>query len=372
MTEEIIVLGYSLPINLFYKDAIKVDWLANPNAPHATRVANAALEFHPYFVFEYILDIIRKDPIGGIHSVKDSGIYIVDALNGLRLFPANAEITKIIDDLKTVEAVLNNKIILNGDYEVGIIDDKLSLKKAMGKVLEKVVSANTQKASYYTSNGKIRKIPIRPRPSEVKINRKRLIYVPKWIITIKAGEHSYNREALTASYTFTVDEIAFCLNHFTLGKIWSTSKQTSAVCEICGGAFCDDHISYINNTYYCEKHRSSDQDSHQTSSNSVFNQNKLSKLTHEGDLSYDPGFYKQAIKLYDEARDDTYNAKDWNRKGKILYNLKNYDEAIKCYDKAIEINPNDADPWEGKGNALYGLGKYKEAKQAWHVWSNML
>jgi hypothetical protein len=102
-------------------------------------------------------------------------------LNRLRLFPANAEISQIIDDLKTVEALLNNKIILNGDYEVGIIDDKLSLKMVEREVLQKVISQNTQKASYYTSNRKERKIEITPRPSEVKINRKRLIYVPKWI-----------------------------------------------------------------------------------------------------------------------------------------------------------------------------------------------
>lgn len=57
----------------------------------------------------------------------------------------------------------------------------------------------TLKASYYTSNGKGRKIEITPRPSEVKINRKRLIYVPKWIITIKAGKHPYNRKALAAA-----------------------------------------------------------------------------------------------------------------------------------------------------------------------------
>lgn len=301
MTEEIIVTGYSLPINLEYKDAIKVDWLANPKA---IRISYTALEFHPYFVFEYILDITRKDPVGGTHPVKASGIHIIDASNGRFLFPpgrfdsttpfralhritntkrtensdltTNAEITRIITDLKTVKAVLDNKLVLNGDYEVGIIDDEISIKMAEREVLKKVVSENTQKASYYTSNGKERKIEITARPSEVKINRKRLIYVPKWIITIKAGKHPYNRNALAGSYTFTVDEIAFCPNHSTLGKIWSTPKQTSAACEICGGAFCDDHISKANNTYYCEKHRSAGQDNLQTSSNSVFNQNKLS------------------------------------------------------------------------------------------------
>ncbi len=59
----------------------------------------------------------------------------------------NAEITQTIIDLKTVGAVLNNKIVLNGEYEVGIIDDEISIKIAEREVLKKVVSENTQKAS---------------------------------------------------------------------------------------------------------------------------------------------------------------------------------------------------------------------------------
>ena len=129
----------------------------------------------------------------------------------------NAEITQTIIDLKTVGAVLNNKIVLNGEYQVDIIDDEISIKIAEREVLKKVVSKNTQKASYYTSNRKGKrkelKIKITPRFSEVIINRKSLIYVPKWIITIKAGEHTYNRKALAASNTLIVDEIAFCPNH---------------------------------------------------------------------------------------------------------------------------------------------------------------
>ena len=69
----------------------------------------------------------------------------------------NAEITQTITDLKTFGAVSNNKIILDGDYEVGIIDDKISTKMPERKVLEKVVSDGTQKVSYYTSSGKDKK-----------------------------------------------------------------------------------------------------------------------------------------------------------------------------------------------------------------------
>jgi DNA modification methylase len=49
-----------------------------------------------------------------------------------------------------------------------------------------------------------------------------------------------------------------CPKHISLGKIWSKRKQSSAVCDICGGAFCNDHIFKINNSYYCEEHRAID------------------------------------------------------------------------------------------------------------------
>ena len=41
------------------------------------------------------------------------------------------------------------------------------------------------------------------------------------------------------------------------------------------------------------------------------------------------------------------------------------EEAIKAYDKAIEMNPENADEWYNKGFALYELGKYEEATKAY-------
>ena len=55
----------------------------------------------------------------------------------------------------------------------------------------------------------------------------------------------------------------------------------------------------------------------------------------------------------------------WNNKGLALNSLGRYDEAIKCYDKAIEIDPNDADAWNNKGLALNSLGNNDEAKKCY-------
>ncbi len=42
----------------------------------------------------------------------------------------------------------------------------------------------------------------------------------------------------------------------------------------------------------------------------------------------------------------------WFSKGKDLYELEKYDEAIPYFNKVLEINPKHADAWNNKGNAL--------------------
>jgi uncharacterized protein (DUF2147 family) len=93
-----------------------------------------------------------------------------------------------------------------------------------------------------------------PRRHEVEILIKSLVYVPMWIINMKAGDFNYKRKALAASSTILTDEIASCPKHSSIARVWKKPKQTAALCETCGGAFCDDHIFRINQTYYCEEH----------------------------------------------------------------------------------------------------------------------
>ena len=50
-----------------------------------------------------------------------------------------------------------------------------------------------------------------------------------------------------------------------------------------------------------------------------------------------------------------------NNKGISLDNLGKYNEAIEYYDKALEIDPENAEALNNKGVALDDLGKYNEA-----------
>ena len=62
------------------------------------------------------------------------------------------------------------------------------------------------------------------------------------------------------------------------------------------------------------------------------------------------------------ALDHTTDA--WLQKGDGFYKNNSYDLALRCYDKAIEIDPLDAEAWNNRGNALRELGRDTESDAA--------
>lgn len=87
---------------------------------------------------------------------------------------------------------------------------------------------------------------------DVVIKKSSLIYVPKWSINIRSKEAHYRREILPASEKVIIDDIMFCPKEFYEKR--SSNKKTYAVCEVCGCAYCYNHISLMNDSYYCERH----------------------------------------------------------------------------------------------------------------------
>jgi tetratricopeptide (TPR) repeat protein len=59
-----------------------------------------------------------------------------------------------------------------------------------------------------------------------------------------------------------------------------------------------------------------------------------------------------------------YTANYWLQKGDQFYKNNSYDLALRCYNKAIEINPLEADVWHNKGDILKELGRSTEADAA--------
>ena len=74
------------------------------------------------------------------------------------------------------------------------------------------------------------------------------------------------------------------------------------------------------------------------------------------------GRHQEAIACYDRAIGiEPREANTWFSKGIVLGKLGRYQEAIACYDRALEIDPRFANAWYNKGVALGRLGKHKEA-----------
>ncbi len=282
-----------LPISLSYEDATRL-YLRNHSA---VRVISAGLDIHPYFIFDYTLNLARVDPTGHKHTIRNSGRYIIDAFSGKcikndnnhkgsntvrgiiqSMFSKGAQNSNsindadsnerriLIEDLTTHESVSTYSLMTEGTHSISIVDDKISSTAARRILLENVVGDNIVYASYQIKKprGKImeRKFRIKPMNNEVRIRKERLVQVPKWIITFKAAQINYRRCMMATSGKLVIDEIASCRNrYFSSGRFDNLSyegcKKTShAVCEICGYTLCVDHIFEINDSFYCSDHKS--------------------------------------------------------------------------------------------------------------------
>ena len=115
-------------------------------------MGGASLDFYPYYVIEYKLEMSKNDPSGKKHNIQNREMVIVDAFNGelLSLFDKKrkslwtnsilsflkrdadlassdiAERNQIINDLKNNESIVNLKLHPRGDYAINLSDNKVS------------------------------------------------------------------------------------------------------------------------------------------------------------------------------------------------------------------------------------------------------
>ncbi len=84
-----------------------------------------------------------------------------------------------------------------------------------------------------------------------------------------------------------------------------------------------------------------------------------------GNTYVEVGRYQDAIDAYDKAIEiDPYNADAWMSKAGALNCLGRYQDALDAVDKVIELDPNNAHAWTLKGALLNDLGRCQEALDA--------
>jgi len=71
--------------------------------------------------------------------------------------------------------------------------------------------------------------------------------------------------------------------------------------------------------------------------------------------------HRETGEVFQPVKPEEFAAWEWMNKGVSLANLGRREEAIRCYDRALEIDPRDADAWYNKGVSLADLGRRDEA-----------
>ncbi len=85
----------------------------------------------------------------------------------------------------------------------------------------------------------------------------------------------------------------------------------------------------------------------------------------EGEAHEDAGRYREALAAYDRALQlDPNDADAHNGRGNVLKKLQRYEEALEAYDQAIQLDPHDAGFYSNKSMALNALKRYEEALAA--------
>jgi tetratricopeptide (TPR) repeat protein len=88
----------------------------------------------------------------------------------------------------------------------------------------------------------------------------------------------------------------------------------------------------------------------------------------KGNVLFNLKEYEEALAAYEQATQvDNDNADIYIYKGDVLMKLQRYEEALINYEQAIQLKPNPADAFYKKGHALKRLGKLEEAQLAYET-----
>ncbi len=262
-----LTLEHALPINVSFSQASAIKLLNKEKV----QGNDAKLVFHPYFSLQYNFTTNFIDPIKSVHKLSDRGAVFVDALTGrvlnekpekgLGLINAmkkiasatskleNARTKKLIFELREKSPILHYDLQIEENYHTHYQKPEISQRQAIDSAMQFIIEKNTTQISYTPKSRQkdefipeIKHITYIPRKKDIQIFKKDVVIVPRWSIEFESKNSTYRREVLACSGTVLEDTIVFCPNHFKLGSIEFSKKQSVAVCETCGKALCEEHV----------------------------------------------------------------------------------------------------------------------------------
>lgn len=246
----------ALPLKVNYNDASKLE-LKNLKVIH---IESSSLFYKPFFVVEYRFKARYKDPTRTTHEFYDEGTVAIDGLDGtivnkynmmgkLKKILANSddEIDLTIkDELKHYDKVENYRVV--GDpFSVHMMESNVQTRFVKKLAIDFITDIN-KKDIYYTPKSAEtsfdqKVVNYSPKRKDILIKKINFLYVPKWKIQFQSLDHDYSREVYGYTGTKIEDTIEYCPLHARFGGLRIISRKTNTLCEICGKALCDEHIS---------------------------------------------------------------------------------------------------------------------------------
>lgn len=162
------------------------------------------------------------------------------------------------EDLLSIEPERKYTVVQTTDYGISKIGPEIDERSAKKLITDQVIQDNVSDVSYEIrvrkSDTENRTMTITPKSNEIRINKVQLVHVPIWDVEFESGDKTYARKVLASSDRVVLDEISICPEHFSFGKINIIKRATKAACEMCGQVYCENHITYAGNIYYCGEH----------------------------------------------------------------------------------------------------------------------
>jgi len=224
-------------------------------------ISRRDLIFNPYYIVGFRLREQFKTPDKQIHSTKESGQFIVDAMSNSILYskdehsavPCNIDNQQqlIVQDLLDMEPHKIVEIPQEPNSKIHV-NQPSTTKKDVEFYVRNIIIENYKRTISYTvrkskDDAELRDYPHSPDESSISLQSK-LVFVPKFEISFDSKEYNYVREILPVSDVTIIDEITVCKH--ILGN-----KHTFAVCETCGKAKCEGDIRFDKQgKCYCKDH----------------------------------------------------------------------------------------------------------------------
>jgi hypothetical protein len=257
-----IQLKNALPLNLDYHVATKVNL---KNVKDIEVRDHPELIYHPYYSIAYSFKATYRDPTKKSHKFSDNGTLFLDAIDGRVLnykgftskviskirmpFTKGDEKprTKLLNELSRYQKATNYDVSVTNDFHVNKMEPEIPSRFATKLAVDFISDKNSKNITYRPKSSKsmldtIKVVKFIPQKNQIMIKKTSFFYVPKWSITFASKDIEYSRQLFAFSGTVVEDTIAYCPEHFEIGGLKFHTKNSVAVCEICGQALCEDHV----------------------------------------------------------------------------------------------------------------------------------